>query len=376
MSNGETPRTDYYENCIFLREARRYASAETARTCQRILSGAKYVSVDLEAIKRFVAGNYEREFNCPSWKEEFIFPESDEEFVEYLGVCLASNFAFTNFESPYGKYCVEFPEEKLHFGSNALGAALMRAISEGRPIFNFKYLADICPEEVSWIFRSSGENASIPLPIQRFRQMRSFGQTMILLGYKNMADFLSEHDFFAFSHSLGGVIYEGFVDCLAGKFSSFYDTVKSKRGLVVPFNKRANLLALMYQSRATQVGSKLPPLRDARHIIPPADYQVPRALEAMGLIKYSDPLKNKIFERKILSYGSQAEIEIRAASVVVMCALLEGMNRERNSCSPPKKEITMCELDPFMWFTGRTIKTDPPIGRQVLPHHLTKTTAY
>ena len=98
MSNGETPRTDYYENCIFLREARRYASAETARTCQRILSGAKYVSVDLEAIKRFVAGNYEREFNCPSWKEEFIFPESDEEFVEYLGVCLASNFAFTNFD--------------------------------------------------------------------------------------------------------------------------------------------------------------------------------------------------------------------------------------------------------------------------------------
>ncbi|MEK7119964.1 MAG: queuosine salvage family protein [Patescibacteria group bacterium] len=363
------PLVDYYDRCIFLKEARRYALAETVRICQRILTGAKYVSVNLEMIKKFVADNYEKEFRCPSWKEEFIFPESDEEFVEYLGVCLASNFAFTNFEAPYGKYCVEFPEGKLHFGAKALGAALMRARSEGRPIFSFNYLSQISAEEVSWIFRCCGKDANIPLSIHRFRQMRSFGQTMVLLGYKNMSDFLSAHDFFAFSHSLGGVIYEGFVDSLAGKFNSFYDTAKSKCGLVVHFNKRANLLALMYQSRAIQANSKLTPLRDAQHIVPPADYQVPRALEAMGLIQYSDALKNKIFERKNLAYGSQAEVEIRAANVVVMCALLEGINRQRNSCKPSQKEIMMCELDSFMWFMGRTIKTG-------LPHHLTKTTAY
>lgn len=331
------PPTDYYDRCVFSKEARRYASVEVARICQRILAGAKYVSVNPEMIKRFVAGNYEKEFRCPSWKEEFIFPESDEEFVEYLGVCLASNFAFTNFEAPYGKYCVEFPEGKSHFGANALGAALMRARSEGRPIFSFKYLAQISAKEVDWIFRCCGEGGGIPLLTHRLRQMRSFGQTMLILRHNNMADFLSAHDFFAFSHSLGGVVYEGFVDSLSGKFSSFYDTVKSRQGLVVPFNKRANLLALMYQSRATQAGSILTPLRDARHIVPPADYQVPRALEAMGLIQYSDALKNKIFERKILAYGSQAEIEIRAANVAVMCALLEGINRERNSCKPPQK---------------------------------------
>jgi hypothetical protein len=367
--NYERLSMDYYDRCVFLKEARRYTAAETVRICQRILAGAKYVSIDSEAIQRFVTNNYEKEFNCPSWKDEFIFPESDEEFVEYLGVCLASNFAFTNFEEPYGKYCVEFPAGKLHFGANALGAALMRARSEGRPIFSFKYLSQITAAEVSWILRSYGENSEIPLLTHRFRQMRSFSQTMLILGYKNMADFLSAHDFFAFSHSLGGVIYEGFVDCLAGKFNSFYDTVKSKCGLIVPFNKRANLLALMYQSRATQAGSTLTPLRDAKQIVPPADYQVPRALEAMGLIKYSSTLKNQIFERKILTYGSQAEVEIRAANIVVMCALLEGINYQRNSCKLPQKEITMCELDFFMWNFGRQFSSD-------FPHHLTKTNAY
>src|SRR3989339_677210 len=170
VHNNELPRTDYYENCAFLNEARRCVSAETARICRRVLSDAKYVSLDMDAIKRFVAGNYEREFNCPTWKAEFVFPENNEEFLEYIGICSAVNFAFTNFETPYGKYCIEFPEGKMHYGSNALGAALMRARSEGRPIFNFKYLASINLEEVSWIFRSCGENANIPLLNLRFRQ--------------------------------------------------------------------------------------------------------------------------------------------------------------------------------------------------------------
>ncbi len=369
MPEKGKPSLDYYEKCLFLREAQRYTQVETAQMCRRILSEAKHVSIDPEAIKRFGSGNYEREFSCPSWKDEFIFPQDDKEFVEFLGVSNAVNFAFTNFEEPFAKYCVEYPEGKLHQGSNAMGAALMRAKSEGFPIFSFKYLAGINKEEVSWIFRCHAEGENIPLLEKRFKQIRSFGRTMLILGCKSMADFILAHDHFAFTHSLNGVVYEGFVDALANKFASFYDTSKSKSGLIISFNKRANLLALMYQQRASYSGSELVLLRDVQNIVPIADYQVPRALEAMGLIKYSDPLKRKISERKNLTYGSPAEMEIRAATVVVMYTLLVEINRLRDSCNPPKKEITLCELDSFMWLAGRQAKGG-------LPHHLTKTTAY
>ena len=87
----------------------------------------------------------------------------------------------------------------------------------------------------------------------------------------------------------------------------------------------------------------------------PADYQVPKVLNGIGFIKYSDGLEDIIKKEILIPKGSKYEIQIRAATVLAC----------QNIC-----EVTgwnSSEIDTWFWTKRNEVK---------FPFHLSITTDY
>lgn len=87
-----------------------------------------------------------------------------------------------------------------------------------------------------------------------------------------------------------------------------------------------------------------------------ADYQLPKVLEAMGVIQYSDGLKEKISNYKPIEVDSAEERAIRAATIL--------------SCEEisAQKNVSIPAIDRWLWLARNNFKDKK--------FHLTKTTAY
>jgi hypothetical protein len=86
-----------------------------------------------------------------------------------------------------------------------------------------------------------------------------------------------------------------------------------------------------------------------------ADYQIPNVLRAMGVLKYSDELAQKIANHEGIPYGSVEERAIRGASLLAVEKIAERAGRP------------VAAVDHYLWMR-RKEATDP--------FHLTFTTAY
>lgn len=87
----------------------------------------------------------------------------------------------------------------------------------------------------------------------------------------------------------------------------------------------------------------------------PADYQIPKMLEYMGILNYSNKLKNMINNGEIIPSGSIMECEIRA-SAIEACRMLG----ERSQKDPST-------IDNWLWLNRKSCKNN---------FHLTITTDY
>src|ERR1019366_4951569 len=118
---------------------------------------------------------------------------------------------------------------------------------------------------------------------------------------------------------------------------------------------------MMYQGRA-RTSKVLQSLTDYNAVGPIADYSVPRALHASGVLHYSAELNRMVQSHIQVKSNSAEELEIRALAIRAQQLLLEEINRVRIG-----GPINYIQLDFKLWQLGRTIKE---------PHHLTATTAY
>lgn len=164
---------------------------------------------------------------------------------------------------------------------------------------------------------------------------------------------------------------KGLVELLVANFGAAYgDDCQELTVESVPhflnFNKRAQLVAVMLHDRALHSNGVLPLVEDIDEVGPIADYEVPKALRAMGILRYSEDLAFLVDNWKEVQKDSQMEIEIRAATVAACCGLLEEINtwRENSSLLP----INICHLDYWLWKMGKEAKHLRP--------HLTRTSAY
>jgi hypothetical protein len=230
-------------------------------------------------------------------------------------------------------------------------ACLRRALDSGLDLFSGEYLRQISVRDVAEIF--AGESP-VPMLQERWAILNEVGAVLSERFDGRFRKVFLDGEAIAFGRA-------GLVNRLVGSFPSFRDeSVHRATGAVLKFNKRAQLMAMMYQGRAVSSGS-LRGLRDFANVGPIADYSIPRALHSCGILQYSPELEARILSRQLIDKHSVDEQEIRAQTVHAQVMLLVAINRLRSS------PITFIELDYKLWTMGRGAKT---------PHHLTFTTAY
>ena len=297
-----------------------------------------------------LARDWSRErFPIPDWRQ-IVFPDDDLVFVDFIGVGNTINFAFTNFET-YDSYQVGY-DGQVWRGAYAMWAALKRALGNNVPILDAKYLRALDQREFRLIFEGITE---LPLSDHRLAMLRDVGATLVNRfngSFRTLFDAPTPSAFGA----------KGVVTQLVGNFNAFQDIgVVASLGLSAQFHKRAQLFAMMYEGRA-RTSTALRPLADSDSIGPIADYSVPRALHASGILKYSEELDRKVQSRTPIEPNSVEELEIRALAIRAQQLLLQEINRLRI-----EQPINYIQLDFKLWTLGRTITE---------PHHLTATTAY
>lgn len=322
----------------------------------RIYENPEFVFIDEAALKVYAAETSVRVLAVPDWRwPDVLPPEDDENFVQFLGVVTSVNFAFTNFEPPYSKFEIDWKGRKF-LGSSALGASFVRALEEGIPVLNARYLRLLDREELEHIFRGT---VPIPLLKERLEILRQLGKVLLERYDGSFMNLFKRANFTASSPNVAEI---GIIERLITDFSGYWDSAYHiASGKLLRFNKKAQLCAMIYQGRALSSGGKLPLIKDADGLGPPADYRLPVALKEMGILKYTKPLEEKIRNRTIIKPGSNEEIEIRAQTVTAMSKLLEEIKKING------EKANMLQLDYAIWFLA---------GHVNEPHHLTPTTCY
>lgn len=323
-----------------------------------VWENSQHVFVSDQAISDLACKMAADDLQAPAWRED-VFPEDDDQFVEFIGVANAINFCFTDFATGE-KFDVEYPigSGQIKKGAFAMAASLRRAMDEGVPILNPKFLIALSMGEARRIFRC--HTMAIPMLSERVCNLRNVGGVLSARAIKSFKQLFEVCGYRLFAD--GGL---GILDVLPWRMFESYNDVSFWAGgrHLVRFQKRAQLLAAVYQGRALASGGKMPLLKDPEKIGPIVDYQVPRFLRFFGVLRYDSKLSEQIDGGRLIARDSVEEIEIRAQTVRAVAELLKRVNDLRK-CD---EQITMIELDYALWSQARNIPQK---------HHYTYTTAY
>ena len=347
-----------------------------------------HAKLNRERLNAFAAEAALQDLAAPEWREP-VYPKDDLEFVEFLGWSNSINFHFTDIATgekfqtlwPECKHCrqqkelyqqvdkytwrclLHDVEVKVWGGAFAMDACLRRATEDGIPVFDPRFLRnwrEWTDTLARFVFRGLHPVPVIPMLKERHKLLN---QSAVRLGDygEEWMNVFRMASFYAFKGGLGAV------ERLANEFPSYKDEYRGypgSSGPPIPFHKRAHLFVQMYEGRA-RASSVLPRIKDPELLMLPADYELPRALRAIGAVEYSPKLLAKIIAKKEIKEGSVAEIEIRLAVVEAGEILESEINaiRKANGLS----SYTKVEIDYLLWTKGRACPE---------PHHLTRTTKY
>ncbi len=328
-----------------------------ARSCAFVADDPKHVFINEQRIEEVASEMALKDLKIPAWRDE-VFPEGDENIIEFLGVVNSINFCFTDFKTGQ-KYDVEYPEGsgKIWHGSFGMAAAVKRAIDDGFPMLYPKFLEGIDLETVKHIFRH--KTMPIPMLHERLVNLRTTGAS---LRYWH-GSFNNIFERFGYNLILRD---DGIVETLTYFLPSYRDS-SCYRGRSIKFNKRAQLFPMVYHGRALSSEGRLQPIRDPENFGSIADYEVAKVLRALGVLQYNPGLAIAVEAGAVINKDSFWEIEIRAQTVNAMSELLKRIDFYRSFSS--SKSITMAELDYAIWSAGRSLEY------QNIRHHYTYTTA-
>ena len=144
------------------------------------------------------------------------------------------------------------------------------------------------------------------------------------------------------------------------RFPSFDDVVQSEAG-EIRFYKRAQILAADLHGAFT--GEGLGRFDDLDRLTAFADYKVPQVLRRLGVLVYADSLAETIERKELIAMGSQAEIEIRAATIWAVELIRQAL--AQIGVSRPAFEI-----DWLLWQAGQHPDlADHPYHRTLTPYY-------
>jgi hypothetical protein len=312
------------------------------QTAKFVAGRAEQVQIVQEAIPTACDALLQRRVEPPPWDRVHHFHDGTPRTVQYLLVLDSLNFCFW----PPPKWRITYRGEALG-GYYSLSTALKLAVEADPRWLDADFLAKV---ERSALDTVLAGNRSIPLLEERWRILREVGQ-VLRERYEGQAVNLVE--------SAGGSAVK-LVEAVARDFPNFRDEA-TYDGQRVAFCKRAQIFVA--DLHGAFAGRQWGAFHDLGRLTTFADYQVPRVLRALGVLRYAPALANRVDRQQPIRAGSKAEVEIRACTVWGV----ELMIRELADRGHP---LTAVELDWILW----NLSKDPVYQQK--PHHQTLTTFY
>jgi len=310
---------------------------------------------------RDVHTSHEKIIEVSSWMayEELPLPEftlpfgvdqgNKDEAIDFVMVAVSIDTAFTDFKR-HEKFQVNYAGQQWS-DSEAEFACIKRAMDNGVPFLDGKYLARITRTELSKIFDG---NIEMPMLDEKLEVLHQVGEVLA-----------ENYDgrFHKFVKSCSSRLYDngnGLIDRLVKGFPRFND-VSVLDGHEIKFYKLAQLGVWMLY--ATLHGRGKFRLEDPQKMTAFADYIVPVALRVHGITGYSEKLEKAIHNHQLIPRDSRWEIEIRANCIYATALLTEEINKLR----PPGKQVIIPQIDARFWTHFHATNW---------PHHLTQTIMY
>ena len=269
--------------------------------------------------------------------------------MDFIMVSTTIDSAFTDFNT-HVKFQVEY-DGQMRSDSDGMVACLKRAMDNGIPILDGKFLATLTRPQMEKIFAG---NIEMPMLDEKLQNFRDVGKVLAQSydGY-----------FHNFIKSCPPQLYDngkGLVDRLVAEFPRFND-VGEYDGHEIKFYKLAQLGFWGIYSGLHPTNTL--PLVDIGKMTAFADYIIPVGLRRLGIMSYSPALENAINSYRLIPRNSPQEIEIRAHSLYATALLAE----EINTIRPASLQIIIPQVDARLWSHYHTT---------FWPHHLTQTIMY
>jgi Queuosine salvage protein len=322
-------------------------------TTRRVIERARDVRIDLDQVEAVADELLGVVAEQPSWDDALHFRDGTWRTAGWIFVLDALNFCFWSEDpDPEERWRVEY-EGELYDGYWALAAALRRAVDEGKPIWDPRFLIELPARDVAHILRAHDLAApEIPLFSLRVANLHELGRGLL--------DCYEGPE--AAAVLIGGAKRSAvrLIEEVISRFPSFND-VAVYEGEEVRFYKRAQILVADLAGAFDHEG--LGAFDDLDCLTAFADYKVPQVLRRLGVLVYSDDLAGKIDRWELIPAGSPAEIEIRAATIW-------GCEFLRLALARRGRELRAFEIDWALWTAGQFLPLD------ATPYHRTYTGFY
>ncbi len=278
------------------------------------------------------------------WDNRYHFFDGTERSVNWLLLLDALNFCFWA-EKGQPRWTIDYQGETLN-GYWAEAAALKRAVEEGLPLWDAKYLSHITSDIIAHIFRGHG---TIPLFEQRVAHAREVGRVLLECYDGQFTHAIEKAEKNAVKLAL----------LLTQDFSSFYD-VANYHTHPVKFFKRAQICVADLHGAFS--GKAWGALTDIDQLTIFADYKLPQVLRHAKVLNYHQSLARRVDNQELLAAGSEEEIEIRAGTIWACELLRRAMLRHGIT-------ISAAEIDERLWLASQQ-------SRLMQPYHHTRTFFY
>jgi hypothetical protein len=269
--------------------------------------------------------------------------------IDFIMTSDSIDTAFTDF-STHVKFQTEYAGQ--HWSdSDAEFACLKRAMDDGIPVLDGKWMASVTRAELASIF--SG-NIEMPMLDEKLEVLHQVGPVLVQKYNGRFSNFI---------HSCSPKLYDngnGMVDRLVKEFPRFND-VSQYDGREIKFYKLPQLGTWMLYANLHKSDNFQ--IEDLPAMTAFADYIVPVALRLLGITSYSPALEHAINTYQLIPRDSTQEIEIRAHCLYATALLREEINKIR----PKDMQIIIPQVDARLWTHYHTT---------FWPHHLTRTIMY
>lgn len=320
-------------------------------TTRLVVEASRLVTIDRTQVDAVAGRLAEAPEPAADWSHELHPPARDDaELANLVLVLDALNFCFWNIpDSGRTRWRVTYAGQ-THDGYWALAAALRRAVEAGVPLADAEYLATLTEDDIATILAGDPGSDPIPLLHARLEHLREAGKTLLARWDGQFLEAITEAN-----RSAAKLVRE----VLAG-LPSFRDTAPWN-GHEIRLYKRAQILVADLYGAFNGAGPGH--FNDLDTLTAFADYKVPQVLRQHGILTYAPDLSARIAKHQLIPPDSEAELEIRAATIWAVELLRQSLARHG-------RELPAYAIDWALWQSGQSLPTEAE------PYHRTLTVFY